>query len=97
MITKSFSFLPSGTVACNRSAAAAADNSNFVVGGWHNTVSGFQMINGRWADSNPTTAKARRWLVGGKRHVFVVKVRKDGVEGWLDDEPIAATRPIGRT
>ena len=61
----------------------------FTVGGWNNAVSGFQMIKGQMADRNPTTTNASRWLVSGRRHVSVVKLRKDGVEGWFDDKRVA--------
>ena len=60
----------------------------FSVGGWGNTVAGFDMVKGRLANSNPTTTKADHWLVAGQRHVSVVKVRKDGVEGWFDDKRV---------
>ena len=63
---------------------------SFVIGGWRNTTSGFEMINGRQAAANPTMARANHWLVSGRRHVSVVKVRKDGVEGWLDGVRIAS-------
>ena len=61
----------------------------FIVGGWGNTISGFDMIRGQRANGNPTTATADHWLIAGQRYVLIVKVRKDSVEGWLDDRMVA--------
>ncbi len=47
------------------------------------------MIAGKVPDNNPTKAEAGHWLVPRQRHVSVVKVRKDGVEGWFDDKLVA--------
>ena len=63
---------------------------SFVIGGWGNTISGFSMINGRGANINPTGVRANHWIVSGQRHVSVVKVRKDGVEGWFDGVLVAS-------
>ena len=60
----------------------------FTVGGWGNTIAGFSLISGKNVDNNPTTTKADHWFVAGQRHVSVVKVRKDGVEGWFDGKRV---------
>ena len=58
----------------------------FGVGEFGNTVAGFHRVGGQWI--NCTTTKANVWLVSGRRHVSVVKVRKDSVEGWFDGRKI---------
>jgi hypothetical protein len=64
----------------NKSAA-------LILGGWKGTASGFQQLNGKSANSNSTTVLGIKWEIG-KRHTSIVKVRKDGIEAWLDGERI---------
>ena len=63
---------------------------DFFVGGWDNTIAGFGLIDGKNANDNPTTTRADHWLVAGQRHVSLVKVRKDSVEGWFDGKRVTA-------
>jgi serine/threonine protein kinase len=58
------------------------------VGEYANTITGFRTIDGKWTNANPTTRNADHWLVPGRRHVSVVKVRKDSMEAWLDGTKI---------
>jgi peptidoglycan hydrolase-like protein with peptidoglycan-binding domain len=75
-----------GTDAIEPICWAAGRQFGVTVGGWENTVIGIQMINGRGANGNRTTKKAARWLVNGQRTTLLVKVRKIGVEVWLDNK-----------
>jgi hypothetical protein len=63
-----------------------------MVAGWHNTIAGFQMIDGRFADNNRTTNRAGTLLSNNQRYTFVVKVRKDGAEAILDDKQITSIK-----
>ncbi|MGA2496997.1 MAG: serine/threonine-protein kinase [Tepidisphaeraceae bacterium] len=63
-----------------------------VVGAWGNTVAGFQMVDGRFADHNRTTQKAGAWLTNDQRYMFVMKVRKDGTEAVLNDRVITSIK-----
>jgi hypothetical protein len=58
-----------------------------ILGGWKGSASGLQQLNGKSANSNSTTVLGIKWEVG-KRHTSIVKVRKDGIEAWLDGERI---------
>jgi hypothetical protein len=58
----------------------------FVIGGLLNKVSGFGNINGRVVNRTATATTADHWLVAGQRHVSLVKVRKEGVQGWFDNK-----------
>jgi hypothetical protein len=58
-----------------------------ILGGWKGTASGFQQLGGKSANSNSTTVLGIKWQAG-KRHTSIVKVRKDGIEAWLDGERI---------
>jgi hypothetical protein len=56
-----------------------------ILGGWKGTASGFQQLAGKSANANVTTVVGTRWQPG-KRHTCVIKVRKDGIEAWLDGQ-----------
>jgi hypothetical protein len=63
-----------------------------MVGGWKNTIAGFEMIDGRFTDNNRTTNRVGAWLSNNQRYTFVVKVRKDGAEAILDEKQIASIK-----
>jgi len=50
-----------------------------------NTACGLDLIDGRDSAQNPTTRWAGKWTVRGRPQTFVAKVRKDHVEGYLND------------
>jgi hypothetical protein len=58
-------------------------------GGWVNTISGFGLISNTDTD-NPTSKHQKQWLVPGRRYRSVVKVRRSGVEAWLDDQLVTS-------
>jgi hypothetical protein len=58
------------------------------IGGWANTGTGIGVIDGRGEDDNPTTRHSRGWLEDGRKYTCVVKVRKDGVQAYLDGQLI---------
>jgi hypothetical protein len=61
------------------------NNAALILGGWKGTASGFQQLGGKSANANATTVLGTKWVVG-KRHTCVIKVRKAGIEAWLDGE-----------
>jgi hypothetical protein len=58
----------------------------FMLGGWGNTIAAFERVNGLKDNNNNTTRKRKNWLSSGERYVAVVKVRKTGVEAYLDGQ-----------
>ena len=58
-------------------------------GGWVNTVCGFGSIKGSDND-NATSKRLKQWLIPGKHYRSVVKVRKTGVEAWLNDQLVSS-------
>ena len=58
------------------------------MGGWRNTVFGFGIIGTQDAEANASGVKVPQCLRNGTQHTAVVRVRKDGVEGWLDGKLI---------
>jgi len=54
------------------------------IGGWKNTIIGFEKINWKGADENQTTRRSTAWLVNGRRYTSLIKVRKDRVQAYLD-------------
>jgi len=61
----------------------------FFTGGWVNTISGFGLISNTDTD-NPTSKHQKQWLVPGRRYRSVVKVRRTGIEAWLDDQLVTS-------
>jgi hypothetical protein len=49
---------------------------------------GFELINGKDAFNGPTTRHAAAYLVNGRRCIAIVRVRKDGVQAFLDGKLI---------
>jgi hypothetical protein len=74
-----------GTESIEQICSAVGRRFNFIVGGWGNKISAFGLINGKMGNNNPTMVKADGWIVNGERYVMLVKVRKNGVEGYLND------------
>lgn len=64
----------------------------YAVGEEHDTFAGFGLINGVEARHTPLARKKDRWTVAGRHYVSVVKVRKSGVEAYLDGQLITALR-----
>jgi len=57
---------------------------SFTLGGWANTVAGFDDVNGVGANANSTTKHAKQWLVSGHHYTSLIKVRKAGLEVGLE-------------
>ncbi|MDB5292871.1 MAG: hypothetical protein JWL69_4112 [Phycisphaerales bacterium] len=63
----------------------------WIPGGWWNTISAFEMVRDQRGDgSNPTAKRAKHWLNSGQRITSVVKVRKGGFEGYINDQLISS-------
>jgi hypothetical protein len=67
----------------------AGNPAALVLGGWNRTVSGFQQINGKWANINATGVRKLQWE-NGRMHTSVVRVRRDRIEAWLDGKLITS-------
>ena len=57
-------------------------------GGWWNKVVAFQLVDGRAGDDNRSTTRRPQWLTAGRRHVAVIKVRRNSVAAFLDGEHV---------
>lgn len=68
--------------------AAAGRQFMYSMGGWANTVQGFDMVDGAYADKNKTTIRERAVLQNGKRYSFVAKVRRNGTEILLNGKSV---------
>jgi hypothetical protein len=53
--------------------------------GWKGEASAFHMIGGKIGKDGPTAVRGLDFQAG-KRHVSIVKVRKDAIEAYIDGE-----------
>ncbi len=58
------------------------------LGAWSNTISGISLVGGRLPDVNATGRHSKGWLENGQRYTSIVKVRKDGIQVFLDGKLI---------
>ena len=68
--------------------------ANFVLGGWQRKFSGFQHINGKAGDKNPSAVRGPA-LVNGAPHTCVVQVRKQMIQAVLDGQIITSYQTDG--
>ncbi len=54
----------------------------WAMSGWGGNVSGFDRVNDKGPDVNPT--RRAFGIADTRRHISIVKVRKDSVEAWVD-------------
>jgi hypothetical protein len=57
-------------------------------GGWWNKVVAFQLVDGRTGDNNRSTTRRPEWLTAGRRHIAVVKVRRNSVAAFLNGQHV---------
>ncbi len=65
----------------------AGHQFSWVVDAWDGRITGFEMINGKHADRNPTTFKGSL-LKNGQWHTSTVRVRNDGVSAIIDGKEV---------
>jgi hypothetical protein len=82
-----------GTVDVTQLLEVSGRGVIWAMGAFHNTVAGFGRVSGAWLDLNPTGVKAKDMLADGRRYESVVRVRKGGVEAYLDGRRV--TQYIG--
>lgn len=58
----------------------------YQLGGWANTVAGFEFVDGAGGSANRSTARRAHWFSTGRHYISVVKIRKSGVEAYLDGQ-----------
>jgi eukaryotic-like serine/threonine-protein kinase len=75
-------------------ALGARGTYALVVGGWGNSLAGFEMVNtqGLHGPQN-TTARRGNWLRTNQRQTLVLHVRRNGARATLDGQEITFTRP----
>ena len=61
----------------------------YFIAGFHNTICGFDNVNGKDPDDNPTTRRREAWLQNGRRYEVLFQVRILGVKVWLDGQQLA--------
>ncbi|HET6248414.1 MAG TPA: hypothetical protein VFE47_12000 [Tepidisphaeraceae bacterium] len=69
---------------------SAGHQFSFQIGGGKGTMAGFDMVRGKGVMDNKTAKLKKRWLSDGQRYTSVVKVRKTGVEAYLDGQFVTA-------
>jgi hypothetical protein len=79
---------------CAAQMFTAANPAALVLGGWKRTVTGFQQIDNKWANANPTGVRGLRWD-NGRKHTSVVRVRRQSIEAWLDGKLITSHKTDG--
>ncbi len=60
------------------------------IGSFAHSVSGFEVVAGHNLRENPTARSSKDWLPVGERTESLVKVRKNGVEAYLNDKLISS-------
>jgi hypothetical protein len=73
-----------GAEAIFQFCAGGGHSFELAMDGWAGTIYGVGLINGTAANSNATTHKGLHWIAGGQRYISVVKVRKGGVQTFLN-------------
>jgi hypothetical protein len=56
----------------------------YQLGGWDNRVTAFEMVHGKVGTDNKTAKRKDHWLAVGQHYTSLIKVRKTGVEAYLD-------------
>jgi hypothetical protein len=64
----------------------------YQVGGWGNKVSAFEMVNGVGGPDNKTARRKPTWITSGQHYTSLVKVRKAGVEAYLDGQLVTSLK-----
>ena len=59
-----------------------------IIGGWENSVFGFELVGGKRANGNATTQRSKDMVANGRRYTSVIKVRKDRVQSYVDGKLI---------
>jgi serine/threonine-protein kinase len=57
---------------------------DWMMGGWSNTVFGFEMIDNLDAEKNPTAVKSKSCLENNRQYTAFVQVRKTSIAAYLD-------------
>lgn len=72
--------------------SCAGRQFSFDVGGWDNQVSALEYVDGTPGVNNKTARRKDRWMVANKSYTAVVKVRKAGVEAYLDGQLVTSLK-----
>jgi serine/threonine protein kinase/formylglycine-generating enzyme required for sulfatase activity len=78
----------SGNDGVSQTLVGADHQFRFVIGGWANLFSAFDLVDGKAGNNNRTTYWKKAWLTNGQRYGSLLQVRKDGVTAYLDDVPV---------
>jgi len=62
----------------------------WLMGGWGNSILGFETISGKRANQNPTSTRRSGCLENGTTYDCVVNVRRDRVEAFLDGAAVVS-------
>ena len=69
---------------------ASGHQGMFVYGGWGNSVSAFETVNGAGGPDNKTAKRRNGWITNGKQYKVVLKVRRTGVEAYVDGQLVTS-------
>lgn len=79
---------------CGLTFPVAESHASFIVGGWAGGVVGISSINGYDASENETTQY--RTFESNKWYKFRVRVTKDRIQTWIDDEAVVNVKTEGK-
>jgi len=79
-----------GPDSVNQICASQGRQFAWQMGGWSDTFCGFYEIGGLGPSKNLSGRSAAKWLENGQEYTSIVKVRKTGVEAYLDGKLISA-------
>jgi hypothetical protein len=88
----SFTIVSPTTDAISTVAYGGGHQFAFHIGAWGNKFSGFEMVDDKNIQHNASTARADKWLVGGQHYVSLLKIRRTGVEGYLNGRLVSGLK-----
>lgn len=64
----------------------------YQLGGWANTIAAFEFVDGIGGSSNRSAIRKNHWLSTGRHYTSIVKVRRSGLEAYLDGQLVTALK-----
>ena len=61
----------------------------WIMGGWRNTISAFDLVGGVTGDKNPTSVRQGGGLQNRRQYSSIIKVRNDSVKAYLDGKLVS--------
>ncbi|MGD0089865.1 MAG: hypothetical protein ABSE73_08080 [Planctomycetota bacterium] len=68
----------------------------FVVSGWDNVATGFEIIQGKRAQDLPSSCKTRGLIQNGRRYTLVLQIRRECLRAYLNNRLVSECRPASQ-